>query len=115
MRKLSFCWFVILSLPCLAQNTGKKYTFKEIRWTIILPDDFKTFKSFADDVDIEREKANSKGDHANVSDPVVKTLITAMKDDNTFIARIVVAQSNFKELNRRAFDKNYQDFKKNED
>jgi hypothetical protein len=101
-------------MPCLAQNAGKKYMFKEIHWTITLPEDFKTFRSVADDVDIEREKANSKGDHANGGVPVVKTLISAMKEANVFNAGIAVAQSNSNENGRRAFEKSYNEYKKND-
>lgn len=72
---LIFSFFYLTNAS--AQPVGKKYTFKEIGWTITLSGDFTAFPSADQSVHIQQ---NQKPNDQSSS----KRLILAMKDANTF-------------------------------
>jgi hypothetical protein len=82
MRRLIITTFALLLTNCLlSQQSGKKYSFRQVAWTITLPDDFNMVDSADDSVRMERgkkaiEDANDvKGDVSTTT-----TLISATKN-----------------------------------
>src|SRR5690348_11850255 len=82
---IMFKFILVLSLfgtlPALAQTTGKKYTFPEIGWSLVLPADFTDFPSADQDIQIH------PGSKANNQSPS-KRLMNAMSDVNVFTVRL---------------------------
>src|SRR5205085_795185 len=81
MRTVTIIFAFFFILPICAQETGKEYFFKEIGWTITLPQDFKTLDSS------ENERINKRGLKAieesnEITADIIqlKTLIAASKD-----------------------------------
>ncbi len=72
---LILCFFNLVH--AFAQPSGKKYTFDQIGWSIILPGDFTAFPSAEQSIQIQPGKKADKGF-------LSKRLIMAMKDANTF-------------------------------
>lgn len=83
MRIITFLLLLTLSIPALAQDSTKRYTFKEIGWTISLPVGFIEIDSSESNKKMERGKKileESNGVIADIAE--VKTLFGATK--NTF-------------------------------
>lgn len=83
MRIITFLLLLTLSIPALAQDSTKRYTFKEIGWTITLPDEFTVMDSVQNRKSMEKGvKAieESNGVIADISEVI--TLFSATK--NTF-------------------------------
>jgi uncharacterized surface anchored protein len=83
MRTLTCLLLLTLTTQALAQDSTKRYTFKEVGWTITIPADFKEMDS------VQNRRSMEKGikvleESADVIADIseVKTLFTATK--NTF-------------------------------
>lgn len=83
MRIITFLVLLTFSIQALAQDSTKRYTFKEIGWTITLPDEFTVMDSVQNRKSMEKGvKAieESNGVIADISEVI--TLFSATK--NTF-------------------------------
>jgi len=69
------------AIPALSQTPGKKYTFPEIGWSLVLPEDFTDFPSADREVQIH---PGSKADNQSPS----KRLMNAMSDANVFSVKL---------------------------
>jgi hypothetical protein len=87
---LLFCFFDCIH--AFAQPAGKKYTFPEIGWSIVLPEDFAAFPS--SDQSIQIQPGGKAGNKA-----LSKRLITAMKDANTFVVSLSSCDPRDSEVN----------------
>lgn len=87
MRIISFLVLLTLSIPALAQDSTKRYTFKEIGWTITLPDDFTELDSAANNKNIERGKKAFEESNDLITDiSELKTLFSATKNKYQYIS-----------------------------
>ena len=81
MRILIIILAILVFKSSFSQDTAKKYTFKEVGWTIVLPLDFTTIDSLDDANRNERGKKSMEdvnGITADISQ--TKTLISATKN-----------------------------------
>jgi hypothetical protein len=58
LKKLFLLVCLFISIQVLAQPAAKKYTFKEIGWTIMLPADFIAFPSADSSIHIDPGATN---------------------------------------------------------
>ncbi|RZJ86411.1 MAG: hypothetical protein EOO20_18350, partial [Chryseobacterium sp.] len=85
MKALPLILALFISVSAFSQQTGKKYFFKEVGWTIVLPADFNPIDS------TETDKMNARGlkaieDATDLTTDLseLRTLIAARKNALTF-------------------------------
>ena len=94
--RLLIC-LICLCVTTIAQNSGKRYTFKEIGWSFVLPADF---------IPAKITPATGPDDGTNS-----RRLMVAMKEDNLIMVSIgpIQQKKKYDEDNRTVFIKNYQE------
>jgi hypothetical protein len=112
-REFILSCILLLSISSIAQTGGKKYFFKEIGWTVVVPPEFNVVREAAD-VDISNEKGGpgDNKDQANLH--ITKRLITAMREQDFFIASLSVDNKTTINGVQKEFDKSYMDYAKRE-
>ena len=81
MRILTIIFAIFVFNSSFSQDTAKKYTFKEVGWTIVLPLDFTTIDSLDDANRNERGKKSMEDANRITADiSQTKTLISATKN-----------------------------------
>jgi hypothetical protein len=87
MRTIIFFLLIILTNGAMAQDSTKRYTFKEIGWTFTLPVGFKELDSMANNKNIERGKKAFEESNDVVADvSELKTLFSAIKGTFQYIS-----------------------------
>ncbi len=87
MRTITILLLLTLSTQALAQDSTRRYTFKEIGWTITLPDEFKELDSAANNKNIERGKKAFEESNDLITDiSELKTLFSATKNTYQYIS-----------------------------
>ena len=76
MKSSILIFSLFISFQCFSQSAGKKYTFRDIGWTIALPEDFTAFPSADASIEIHPGQASDTS--------LSKRLIMAMSDANVF-------------------------------
>lgn len=87
MRIITLLLLLTLSIPALAQDSTRRYTFKEIGWTITLPEEFTELDAAANNKNIERGKKAFEESNDLVADvSELKTLFSATKNTHQYIS-----------------------------
>jgi hypothetical protein len=110
-REFILSYLLLLSLSSIAQNGGKKYFCKEIGWTIVVPPEFNVVKEAAD-VDISNEKAGRGDNKDQANGHIMKRLITAMREQDLFIASLSVDNKTTINGGQIELDKTYRTYAK---
>ena len=90
MRIISFLLLLTLSIPALAQDSTKRYTFKEIGWTITLPDEFTVMDKAESRKKVEQGKKLIEESNDIVADiSALRTLFTATKNTYQYFSSTI--------------------------
>ena len=108
MKTLFTFLISIISLSMIAQEEGRKYYFKEIGWSIVLPSDFQI---------VDNKTAKETSLKGSKSDPSgLKILVSAGKSSGEMfqaaIARYNARENDFKKIIQKVKDSNYVTFLK---
>lgn len=90
MRIITFLLLLTLSTQALAQDSTKRYTFKEIGWTITLPDGFTEMDQDENRKKIEKgKKIMEESNDIGVDVSKLKTLFSATKSPSEYFTATI--------------------------